>query len=94
MNSYSRLSCGDQKALKWIGWRRRTDRHMFFGSIFAAIAIYASVYYSEERNRERRHASIAKDIERERWRAQELGYGVPTDDGFAERYLGTACRGS
>ncbi|CBH18323.1 uncharacterized protein TEOVI_000177900 [Trypanosoma equiperdum] len=88
MNSYSRLFSGDQTALKWVGWRRRVDKQLFFGSILVAAAVYAGVYYSEEAERSRRHASIAKDIERERWRALELGLEEPTDDGFADKYIG------
>ncbi|KEG07122.1 hypothetical protein DQ04_10821000 [Trypanosoma grayi] len=87
MNSYVRLFCGDQTALTWIGWKRRRDKQIFLGSILAAAAMYAGVYYYEEKERNRRHTSIEKDIERERWRAQELGLGEPTDDGFAKRHI-------
>ncbi|ESL05999.1 hypothetical protein TRSC58_06334 [Trypanosoma rangeli SC58] len=87
MNSYARLFCGDRAGQSWIGWNRLRDRQLFFGSILVAASIYTAVYYSEESERQRRHTSIEKDIERERWRAKELGLGEPRDDGFADAYL-------
>ncbi|KAH9586376.1 Protein Pet117 [Trypanosoma melophagium] len=88
MNSYARLFSGDQGVVSsWVGWSRPRDKYIFFGSIIAAIAMYVGISYNEEKERKRRHQSIEKDIERERWRAQQLGLETPKDDGFAERYI-------
>ncbi|EAN89012.1 hypothetical protein C3747_16g1164c [Trypanosoma cruzi] len=87
MNSYARFFCGDQSGLSWIGWNRLRDKQLFFGSLFFATSIYAAVHYSEEKERRRRHVSIENDIERERWRAKELGLEEPRDDGFADAYM-------
>lgn len=87
MNSYARRHLGVDPAIKeWVGLRRAKDRRLVMASVVFVIVIYNAVYWSEEKVKVRRHESIMKDIERERWRAKELGLRVPTDDGFAERY--------
>lgn len=52
-----------------------------FGSFFG-------VNYSIETEKTRRHLSIARDIERERWRRKQLGLPEKDefDDGFAQVY--------
>ena len=51
------------------------------------VAIFTWINWSEEVEAKRRHSSIEKDIERERWRAKELGRTTVMDDGFADRYM-------
>lgn len=88
MNSYVRRFVGHDTAVQQlVSFKRPRDRRLVVGSCITAAAIYLAVYYSEEKQRDRRHASIAKDIERERWRAKELGLVDPVDDGFAEKYI-------
>lgn len=71
-----------------IGWRSKTDRNKFLFALVGSIACYVGVLYSEVQENQRRHSSIQKDIERERWRAQQLGIeGQTSDDGFAHAYL-------
>ncbi|KAG5510586.1 hypothetical protein JKF63_06883 [Porcisia hertigi] len=87
MNSYVKRYVGSNpRVQQLVGFKRACDRRLVVGSTLAALGIYCLVYLSEEKERNRRHASIKKDIERERWRARELGLAAPTDDGFAERY--------
>ncbi|KAG5484629.1 hypothetical protein CUR178_07220 [Leishmania enriettii] len=96
MNSYVKRYIGsDPTVQQLVGFKRASDRHLVVGCTLAALGIYWAVYFSEENERNRRHASIEKDIERERWRARELGLAAPTDDGFAERYeaIGSKRRG-
>ena len=50
------------------------------------VATFVGVSVSEEVQKERRHASIEKDIVREKWRAAQLGLET-RDDGFADKYL-------
>jgi len=88
MNSYVRRFIGEDAAIQQlVSFKRPKDRRLVIGSCIMAASIYIAVYLSEERQRERRHASIGKDIERERWRAKELGLMEPVDDGFAENYI-------
>jgi hypothetical protein len=87
MNSYVKRYIGsDVTVLEMVGFRRARDKRLVVGSALTAIGIYVAIYWSEEKEKNRRHTSIEKDIERERWRARELGLGKPTDDGFAARY--------
>ncbi|KAG5485523.1 hypothetical protein LSCM1_07609 [Leishmania martiniquensis] len=87
MNSYVKRYVGsDPIVQQLVGFKRAADRRLVIGCTLAAVGIYWAVYWSEEEERHRRHASIEKDIERERWRARELGLEAPTDDGFAQRY--------
>ncbi|AIN96002.1 hypothetical protein LPMP_090860 [Leishmania panamensis] len=87
MNSYVKRYVGsDPTVQQLVGFKRPSERRLVIGCALTALAIYWAVYFSEEKERNRRHASIEKDIERERWRARELGLAAPTDDGFAERY--------
>ncbi|CAD2220389.1 hypothetical protein AGDE_02041 [Angomonas deanei] len=88
MNSYiGRYTKSDPRLKHLIGFKRKRDRNLALFSIFGCIFVYFAVYFSEEREKNRRHNSIEKDIERERWRAQELGKEVHHDDGFAEKYI-------
>ncbi|KPI88426.1 hypothetical protein ABL78_2491 [Leptomonas seymouri] len=87
MNSYvKRYTGSDITVQELVGFKRRRDKRLVLGSTLVAIGIYVAVYWSEERERDRRHLSIEKDIERERWRACELGLDKPADDGFVDRY--------
>ncbi|GET86341.1 hypothetical protein, conserved [Leishmania tarentolae] len=87
MNSYVKRYVGtDPRVTHLIGFKRASEKHLVIGCTLTALGIYCAVYFSEEKERNRRHASIKKDIERERWRARELGLAAPIDDGFAERY--------
>lgn len=87
MNSYVKRYTGyDVTVQDMVGFKRARDRRLVIGSACAAIGIYVAIYWSEEKERTRRHTSIEKDIERERWRARELGLEKPRDDGFADRY--------
>lgn len=87
MNSYAKRYIGSDPTVQHlVGFKRARDRRLLLGCTLTAVGIYCAVYFSEEKERNRRHASIEKDIERERWRARELGLSAPVDDGFAERY--------
>ncbi|KPA77597.1 putative mitochondrial hypothetical protein [Leptomonas pyrrhocoris] len=87
MNSYvKRYTGSDVTVQEMVGFKRARDKRLVICSALTALGIYVAIYWSEERERTRRHTSIEKDIERERWRARELGLGKPTDDGFVERY--------
>ena len=55
------------------------------GCLFV-IGTFVGVSVNEELQKVRRHSSIAKDIEREKWRATQLGLET-RDDGFAETYM-------
>lgn len=87
MNSYVRRWNDDPLASRWIGWHRAKDRRLVIGSTVLVTVVYFAIWWNEEQERLRKHTSIEKDIERERWRAEELGLGKPKDDGFAEAYL-------
>lgn len=88
MNSYARGYSSNDPAMKmWIGRMRPRDKAVLYGSVLIALGAYIGVYYTEEIEKNRRHKSIEKDIERERWRARELGLAAPSDDGFADTYL-------
>jgi hypothetical protein len=72
-----------------IGWRFKRDRNKFLIALVGSIACYVGVLYSEVQEKQRRHSSIQKDIEREQWRAKQLGReGHMPDDGFATQYIG------
>ncbi|AYU76531.1 hypothetical protein conserved [Leishmania donovani] len=87
MNSYVKRYVGtDPRVTHLVGFKRASERRLVVVCALAALGIYSAVYLYEEKERNRRHASIKKDIERERWRARELGLAAPIDDGFAERY--------
>jgi hypothetical protein len=59
----------------------------YFGlSIAFALGTLAAVTLQEEVDKTRRHASIARDIEREKWRAKQLGLEA-RDDGFADKFI-------
>lgn len=72
---------------KFIGWRFKSDRNKFFIALAGSLACYIGVLYSEVQEKQRRHSSIQKDIEREAWRAQQLGVDKKGDDGFADAYI-------
>lgn len=76
-------------ASRLVGWRRAKDKRLVAGCTALVLVIYFAVWWSEEKERLRKHTSIERDIEREKWRAEELGLEHPTDDGFAEHYLQT-----
>lgn len=59
-----------------------------YAAVLFVVVTYLVVTKTEEANMARRHESIEKDIERERWRARELGLHSK-DDGFAENYMTT-----
>lgn len=86
------MNAGMSTAKKTIPLMQRRDRLILFGAIgFSALAL-AGVWYNDEEQRRRRHKAIATDIERERWRAQQIGskLGVEVghlDDGFAKKFL-------
>lgn len=84
------------------GWRFKRDRNRFIFAVTACCLTYAGVMFSEWKERNRRHSSIQKDIEREQWRAAQLGLTdkrdvvaadlsitapSPADDGFAQQYI-------
>lgn len=81
----------------WIGWRRWRDVVPFVASIAFIFTAYFGGEFYENKQKFRRHQSIEKDIEREMWRAKELGLSTAPkdgeapktvdDDGFAEKYL-------
>lgn len=58
-----------------------------FGVLFSIGSFYG-VWWSMESEKARRHTSIARDIEREKWRRKQLGLPDKDvyDDGFAEIY--------
>lgn len=88
MNSYIKPFVSNDPHVKhWVGWRRVKDKRMLIASCIAVIATYWIVEWREDRQLKRRHTSIAKDIERERWRAAQLGLDSPSDDGFATKYM-------
>jgi leucyl aminopeptidase (aminopeptidase T) len=58
---------------------------------FSVVTLFG-VWLNDEKQRERRHSSIAKDIEREQWRARQIAEaeGRPVeqlDDGFADKFM-------
>ena len=61
--------------------------YMTFGILFSIGSFYG-VWYSIESEKSRRHTSIARDIEREKWRRKQLGLPEKDeyDDGFADQY--------
>lgn len=74
---------------KW--YARRDVIKLTAGCLFSVLACWG-VWYNDELQRRRRHSSIAKDIERENWRAAQIAAseGRPfqrVDDGFAERFV-------
>lgn len=72
----------------WVGMKP-ADRRVFFGSLALAGMMMCGVVLLDEREKVRRHKSIAKDIARERWRREQLGIPaeVQPDDGFADQYM-------
>ncbi|KAL7700539.1 hypothetical protein N2W54_001249 [Lotmaria passim] len=87
MNSYVKRYIGSDVTVQDLtGLKRARDKRLVLFSTLTALGIYVAIYWNEEKERNRRHTSIEKDIERERWRARELGLSKPTDDGFADRY--------
>ncbi|EPY34379.1 hypothetical protein STCU_01614 [Strigomonas culicis] len=88
MNNYARTFNKKDPLMKnIIGWKRKKDRNLVIFALSGCLLTYVAVYLNEERERHRKHKSIEKDIERERWRAQELGLRAPADDGFADTYI-------
>jgi hypothetical protein len=77
----------DLQRTKLIGWRFKSDRNKFFFALVGSLACYVGVLFSEVQEKQRRHSSIQKDIEREQWRAQQLGVDKKSDDGFADAYI-------
>lgn len=68
-------------------WSRPRDAAAFLCGAAFVVSTFAGVMMYDTKERTRRHSSIEKDIERERWRAKELGLGAPEDDdGFATAY--------
>ena len=65
----------------------RVALYMTVGILFSIGSFYG-VWWSMESEKQRRHTSIARDIERERWRRKQLGLPERDefDDGFAEQY--------
>lgn len=65
----------------------RVAIYMTFGFLFS-IGSFFGVWWSMESEKQRRHTSIARDIEREKWRRVQLGLPEKDeyDDGFADRY--------
>lgn len=58
-----------------------------FGVLFS-VGSFVGVWYSMDVEKKRRHTSIARDIEREKWRRKQLGLPERDeyDDNFAEEY--------
>ena len=73
----SMIYFGSGSGGEWIGWRRWRDVALFFGSISFIFATYFGVEFFENQQKVRRHHSIERDIERELWRARELGLVGP-----------------
>ena len=71
-----------------VGLSRRHRRWILGGLLFT-VGTAIAVIVSDEVQHQRRHKGIAKDIERERFRREQLGLPPDSDDddGFAERYL-------
>jgi hypothetical protein len=63
----------------------RDVRIFSFGLLFSTGAC-AGVWYYTSQERTERHKSIARDIERERWRRQQLGLPAEDDDGFTTKF--------
>jgi hypothetical protein len=68
----------------------RATVYLSLGALFV-VASYCGSWYFIDSERQRRHQSIARDIERERWRRKQLGLPSDVDgdddDGFAKRYF-------
>lgn len=65
---------------------RRAFAFFTFGVVFPWVSLYL-VQSSMDEEKRRRHMSIARDIERERWRRQQLGLPPDVDDdGFADKF--------
>ncbi len=64
-------------------WRRA--KYFVLSTVFC-VGTFVVVSLQEEVQKTRRHSSIERDIEREKWRAKELGKEVK-DDGFAEKFI-------
>lgn len=67
--------------------RGRIALYTSFGVLFSLGSFYG-VWWSMEQEKNRRHTSIARDIEREKWRRKQLGLPEKDvyDDGFADIY--------
>jgi hypothetical protein len=68
------------------------DRIILGCAVSFSVLTLIGVAYNDERQRKRRHSAIAKDIEREQWRARKIAEssGQPLaqlDDGFADKYM-------
>lgn len=89
MNTYVRsYNKNEPLNAKWVDFRRPRDKKLVIAACMFVVFTYSSVWWTEEREKRRKHTSIEKDIERERWRADQLGLGAPeADDGFADTYL-------
>jgi len=86
--------CGDRKEVIPIMTFNfsKTNKRILVGGIVFVVFSYIAVELNELYIQAVRHESIHKDIERERWRAKQLGLQdtlVDSDDGFAEDYMAT-----
>mmetsp|Transcript_73714 Transcript_73714/g.85622 ORF Transcript_73714/g.85622 Transcript_73714/m.85622 type:complete len:141 (-) Transcript_73714:188-610(-) len=94
---------GETWKSSFTGWRFKRDRNRFLIAVSSCCICYVGVLFTEWKERNRRHSSIQKDIEREQWRAAQLGLDAPQkptgdqasngasvvvgDDGFAQKYI-------
>lgn len=79
----------------WFELLTRKQAAALAGCVGFTLVCGFGVWYVDELEKRRRHSSIAKDIAREMWRAEQLsktGHRLESngDDGFAAKYMQAA----